>query len=320
MFRKSLAFAFCVALSVSVPVCAKQAMSITYIVDSEDGDKDYLNLASEFFRYDKLLRTEHVVRELDSIEEIRHDLEERSRQGLYWSTINIVAHGSPVTGLSLIVEAGGGKKINEQLLQRIISRKALAPTVLPGVQAQTKLNFYSCGLGNHEKLPEMLSFALLGTDLAEVNAPNKYFVFEKQSRRHGDGTITMREFDYKVEFTNPEFKDASKERPKLTLEREYVRMSRSRLNRGGRYDYGLLPERFYSTRDFSFTFETFVDLAVRPRDIQDVLASSQELQRYLKKIGARVRDFSWEAAGYTSDGKFKARGTTRIYTAFTETH
>lgn len=119
--------------------------SVTFVLDQD------LSVAAEVFRQHPGFATDQVVTGLDSLMAVRDHLAE-SDQGPY-GLVNLVAHGSPQTGLDVPVTAGGASA----------SAPVLAgldgghPALVGKLDGESLIRVYGCGVGVDPQLIDGLS-------------------------------------------------------------------------------------------------------------------------------------------------------------------
>ena len=157
----------------------EEQRSITFIMGQDKTDKPFYSLASTHFTLDEDEGTDYVIqtcRTLGSVIDYLNTSEERGDQP--WSVVNIVAHGNPQNGLNLKITEGGHKATPKRLVQAVL--RGDAPAFLDGVlDSMTKINFWSCGIGNSPLIKTALGriFRPASGDSANVYCSPHFVIF-----------------------------------------------------------------------------------------------------------------------------------------------
>ncbi len=125
----------------------KREKSICFIMGEDKPGYEYFTLAKAYYLQDENEKTDRVVSTCRSIEEIILYLNEYNNQEP-WSTIEVVLHGNPYSGLSTKIRDGGLKATPKHLLKSTLTNDL--PRLEEGtINASTNINFWACGIGKN---------------------------------------------------------------------------------------------------------------------------------------------------------------------------
>ncbi len=123
--------------------------SITFIMGEDKTEVDYYSNAIDHFVFDTDEKTDLVVNTCRTIKHVIDYLNNSSERGnVPWSIINVVAHSNPKTGLNLDLFDEGPKATPKRLLQAVLLG-SLPKLRKSRVDKDTKINFWSCGIGKN---------------------------------------------------------------------------------------------------------------------------------------------------------------------------
>lgn len=160
----ALCFGAVLAGAASHPEAAPRRASITFIL-GEDADPalPLYRLAQEHFQFDPVERTDDVVPQLRSLQEVRNFLADHPPQDRRpWGVINLVVHGSS-TGFMEVPLIPGDPPVTPQRLCASFPG-AFPPLPDQIVDADTELRIHGCSLGRNPGVLKALSRALGGED------------------------------------------------------------------------------------------------------------------------------------------------------------
>jgi len=140
-----------------------QRESITFILGEDKEElKPYYSLAFDYYKTDKLARTEYINNTCRSLSEVRDYLKNNpSGNGLPWRLINLVTHGNEWYGMSVPVTPDSKRSSTERITEFVNSAKfeALSDSL---IDDSTKIFLHGCGLGNDLNLLKIISKAFGG--------------------------------------------------------------------------------------------------------------------------------------------------------------
>lgn len=152
--------------------------SITFIMGEDKRQSNYYSLATEHFLNDPIEKSEVVVTSCRTlacvIEYLNIQLEND-----HWSTVNIVAHGNPNTGINLHLYDDGPKATPKRMLQAVLM-DTMPHLKLNSITSDTQINFWSCGIGKNPviKLSLEKMFQPDGGDSTSVYCSPFFVVFK----------------------------------------------------------------------------------------------------------------------------------------------
>lgn len=145
-------------------VAVDQRLDITFILDPS------LKVATTLFQAHPNFKTDDVVTHVESLDGVRQYI--ASSSGPRFGVINIVAHGSPQTGLDVPIVQGGASASVHQLL---LSKQADV-SMAHRIDSNTEIRIYGCGVGADPKLVSALDAFFAGSKPA--NSPTVYALEE----------------------------------------------------------------------------------------------------------------------------------------------
>ncbi len=148
-----------------------QDKSITFVLD------DTLVNARQIFREHPGFMTDQIVEDLHSLRAVKEFL--ASQPGSY-ALVNLVAHGSPQTGLDIPVYAGGPKASLAALKRELTNPASYS------ADGSAQLRVYGCGLGRD---PELLKAIGQYLNMPRVSALAEFIEFSAQD----DLEVALRE-------------------------------------------------------------------------------------------------------------------------------
>jgi len=121
--------------------------TITFLMGEDKQGYQYFKLAEAHFLFDEKEKTDVMVKTCRSLEDVIMFLN-NSSEPMPWSTIHVVLHGNPYSGLSLPIVNEGPRASPKKLLKASIENPLPA---LNGktVDSLTKINFWACGIGKN---------------------------------------------------------------------------------------------------------------------------------------------------------------------------
>lgn len=158
--------------------------SICFLLGEDKSGYDYFRLAKEYYINDESDKTDRVVTTCRSIEEIIQYLNENNSNEP-WSTIEVVLHGNPYSGLSTNIQDGGLRATPKNLLKSTLINKL--PSLQNGtVNQSTQINFWGCGIGKNPFINMALdTFFSLESGAKPKIYTSPYFVIFKPNK-NGD--------------------------------------------------------------------------------------------------------------------------------------
>ena len=129
-----------------------KGQSVTFVLGADRPGSDFYANAAQHFTLDSSEKTDIVVLNCRTLEDVINYLNTSSQRGdAPWSVVNIVAHGNPNTGLSVDITESGHRATPRRLLQAVV--RGDAPRFKSGVlDTTTRINFWSCGIGKSAML------------------------------------------------------------------------------------------------------------------------------------------------------------------------
>lgn len=147
--------------------------SVTFITgEDKSAANPYYRHAEKYYRQDATESTTRVITWCRSLADIREYLSlHRTKQDQPWALINIVSHGSPWTGLSLPVRAGG-ERTTAGTLRDLMESGEWSELPAGSVDAATIVRVRGCGAGADRDFASALAGVLSADDarpLVEVS-------------------------------------------------------------------------------------------------------------------------------------------------------
>lgn len=158
----------------------KYKPSVTFILGEDKPGSNYFDLARQFFSLDSVQKSDKVItscRTIACVIEHLNGLEKGQ-----WSSVNIVAHGNPSTGLNLYLDHNGHKATPKRLLQECML--PTLPTIHESVvDSNTNITFYSCGIGNNMMMNLSLKkiFATTMQNSPNIALSKQFIVFAERA-------------------------------------------------------------------------------------------------------------------------------------------
>jgi hypothetical protein len=139
--------------------------SITFILgDDKEEDNRYYEEAINFYTTHPQGKTEHLVTKCRSLLEVRNYLEHnRPLNKSPWGLVNLVSHGNQWTGLSVRVTPES-KRTTVPRLEEHINNKMFPPLEKNIVDQETEIFLHGCGVGNNQKLIDLIRVAFSGKE------------------------------------------------------------------------------------------------------------------------------------------------------------
>ncbi len=154
------------------------AKSICFLLGEDKPGYEYFTLAKAYYLNDDEDKTDVVVNTCRSIEEVIQYLNEHNNQNP-WSTIEVVLHGNPYSGLSTNIKDGGLRATPKNLLKSTLLNGL--PNLQTGtINSETKINFWGCGIGKNPFINMALdTFFSLETGEKPIIYTSPHFVIFK---------------------------------------------------------------------------------------------------------------------------------------------
>lgn len=162
-------------------------MSITFILGEDKKEsKPYYALAFDYYKSDKIARTEYIIDTCRSLKSVRDYLNDNPpANGRPWGLINLVSHGNEWYGMSVPV-APNSKRSTTERIEEYINNGKFTPVTDSLVDDSTEVFLHGCGLGNDSDLLKIISKAFGGNDKRPVVTASKlkeyYFSIRNSDR------------------------------------------------------------------------------------------------------------------------------------------
>lgn len=269
--------------------------SITFIMGADDA---YYRKAEVHFRTHPVERTDAVVTDCRTIDDVLRRLDAERPGRRPWGVVNVVAHGNPWTGLALPVTEGG-KRTTTAALAAAAEAGAIRRLRRGAVDGRTEIRVMGCAVGRDAALLAALSraFAAGGTAPRVVSSEGfQVFTVEEE----GGAILSTARAEKEAWFSFfPAGRRPADLRLAQTFRRTYPTAAIAWLGALGRS----APEG--AGKPFSLTFDIPVEWVVRypvrgtrpPVETREEearwLEAQGELRAYLETLGLRAEDFTW---------------------------
>ncbi len=123
-----------------------QRKSITFLLGSDKPGYQYFKLAEEHFLYSPKEKSDELVKTCRSLEDLIQHL--NNAKDKKYSTIQVVLHGNPYSGLSIPINQNGQRATPKNLMKAMMNNP-LTRLKSNAVDSTTRINFWACGIGKN---------------------------------------------------------------------------------------------------------------------------------------------------------------------------
>ncbi len=279
----------------------KTKESIVFIAGFDEGDNTYYTNAEKYFSAQGM----HVVTGLFSLEEIITWINQKGTDQPNFDKVHIVSHSNAWLGMSLKTTKNG-ERIRLKSLQKAKSENKI-PRVTNGIDAQTKIIFHSCGLGENLVLLQELKSTFTTTEAPKICASTFFNVFGGKFAGH---YLAKPYYAYYPTAESPGPLQLSKEfkatYPKTKLDWFTALKTRKEASLGEAYSF-----KFNIPIEWEFVFDTAADVPLLEgkEAIMDWVSESPEMAEVLFEFNIPLEKYRWKTEIHGRILKIKGKTT-----------
>lgn len=138
------------------PCVTEGRTSVTFIMGDDESQKNnFYKNATYFYHMDITQKTDFVVHSCKTLMDVSEYLSNNSN-GKKFGTINMVCHGNPWQGLSILI-AKHLPRANVSNLENALKNKWIKPLCSDGIDHNTIINIVSCGVGKNNDFKSVIN-------------------------------------------------------------------------------------------------------------------------------------------------------------------
>ena len=231
--------------------------SVTFIVGiDKNTENPFYSMAAEFFYTNPKHKTELIIHDFSSLEEIINFLNlNKPSNGKNWEVVNIVNHSSEF-GLNMPLYKGGENLTTKEWQIHSQNKNHRLPAFIKYIGQDSLITFWGCSFGNQESHLFHLSKIFKGENgNAQIRSPNKRLFFYKDEMSHHVKHFYTDEyslFSHSLRFDNKNFPLLFKQKyPNKNIKWENVTLLQNK---------GDMSNTYYSATEIKIKF--YIPLAV----------------------------------------------------------
>lgn len=248
--------------------------SVTFILGKDKGKTNqYYHSATQIFSENLKYKTDYVITDLTTIEEVKNYLAKHTYTP--WGIVNIVTHSTSWSGLSIKLKKADAQILDVYTLSKIINSSSFNPIPNNILDNNSEIRLLGCGLGKHQQLMQMLSIYFGGHDLARptIKSPIDYLYMAVDEK-------SIKTFKNGFALINPLFKNDNRKILKIINQKNPY------------FEFTSLDNWKRKAVQVSTTIKAVKN--INKISALNLAMSQKSIDIYLEELGASWSDFKWK--------------------------